>query len=109
MTKSPNQGAMNLLPCPHCGEGNSKVECYKNDYGMWSVGCGACGSHSGNHRNRSAVIDNWNTRAVNQSALLDRAMVALRYVYNAHRSTITPSVTNEIEALLREYENGSGA
>lgn len=51
-----------LLGCPFCGEGKSIVQEYKNDYGMWSVGCGACGAHSGNHRNRTAVMDHWNTR-----------------------------------------------
>lgn len=51
-----------LKPCPFCGPGRSTVQLYLTDYGRWTVGCGACGSHSGTHKIREAVINNWNRR-----------------------------------------------
>src|SRR5688572_29640083 len=36
-----------LLPCPHCGPGQSVVELHQDDIGYWQVGCGRCGAHSG--------------------------------------------------------------
>lgn len=53
--------------CPFCGPGNSIVECYQDDYGYWTVGCGRCGSHSGirpkgDPEAREKVIANWNRR-----------------------------------------------
>lgn len=49
--------------CPHCGPGNSQVTLYKTDYNFWTVGCGACGSHSGIHKDKKKVVDSWNSRA----------------------------------------------
>lgn len=57
-----------LMPCPFCGEGNSQVSCYMDDYNFMVVGCGRCGCHSGRISNREIdaterVINLWNTRA----------------------------------------------
>ncbi len=54
-----------LAPCPFCGPGKSTVTCYQTETNYWTVGCGACGSHSG-HRppsdpeGRAKVIALWN-------------------------------------------------
>jgi uncharacterized Zn finger protein len=47
--------------CPACGPGNSMVSAYLQDLGnRWQVGCGACGLHSGLHRDRQSAIAAWN-------------------------------------------------
>ena len=51
-----------LKHCPFCGKGNSQVELYQNEYGLWTIGCGACGSHSGVSKNKERVIFSWNSR-----------------------------------------------
>jgi ribosomal protein S27AE len=65
-----------LLPCPHCGPGESVVEAWQDDYGYWRVTCGRCGSSSGTvpgkpteanlarwPNPRASAIAAWNRRA----------------------------------------------
>jgi Lar family restriction alleviation protein len=56
-----------LKPCPFCGPGRSVVSAYQDEHDHWSVGCGACGSHSGvrppsDPNAREKVIESWNSR-----------------------------------------------
>lgn len=48
--------------CPFCGKGNSMVDLYVTDYGFWTIGCGACGSHSGHSKDKEKVLKSWNSR-----------------------------------------------
>jgi ribosomal protein S27AE len=59
-----------LLPCPHCGPGESVVELHQDDIGYWQVGCGRCGSHSGTLPDsphfpdaKERIVASWNKRA----------------------------------------------
>lgn len=56
------QEEVKLKHCPFCGKNNSQVELYLNEYKFWTVGCGACGSHSGISKNKQQIIDLWNRR-----------------------------------------------
>lgn len=55
---------VDLKHCPFCGVGNSQVELYLRDdfTGYWTIGCGACGSHSGIHKDPMKVVSSWNSR-----------------------------------------------
>jgi Lar family restriction alleviation protein len=57
-----NQSNIFLKHCPFCGKGKSIVELYQNEYNLWTIGCGACGSHSGVSKKKEQVIMLWNSR-----------------------------------------------
>jgi hypothetical protein len=56
-----------LKPCPFCGPGQSVVTLYITEFKYWTVGCGRCGSHSGQRpvrddQGRDKVVTVWNRR-----------------------------------------------
>lgn len=65
-----------LLPCPHCGPGQSIVTLWQDHASCWKVTCGACGSSSGILPEgerwpdaKERIIASWNKRHNAQSQL----------------------------------------
>ena len=70
--------AASCSPCPFCGEGKSIVSCYQTVTGGFTVGCGACGAHSGVSHCAENVIDHWNTRQEAKASSVDEALKVAR-------------------------------
>lgn len=94
-----------LEPCPFCGPGNSIVECYQDPYGAWTVGCGACGAHSGKRPKsdpdgRTKVITHWNRRpAATIISELQSERDALKHDIERHLGIIA-----ELEGRISDLE-----
>ena len=60
-----------LKPCPMCGPGKSMVERFKNGYGKWQIGCGACGLTSGFRIDNDIekLEQHWNSRPMESDNL----------------------------------------
>lgn len=66
-TDSDETANVALLPCPHCGPGESIVEPWHDDVAKrWRVGCGRCGCSTGispRDKTKAPAIAAWNRRA----------------------------------------------
>lgn len=110
MTKPPeSEGCtMALEPCPFCGGKQFNTMRIQNETGLCEHSLFCC--HCGGAINSMFVDDlekRWNTRAVNQSALFERAMKWAKDVATCPIEFLDISaVINEAKAILKEHATG---
>lgn len=109
---------MALLPCPFCG-GAADMK-YFNYSCQYYAECSNWKCNGKSHRlSPEEAAAQWNTRAVNQSALFERAMEALKeaeiYI-RCHKTQVMPkggvldgkTMLKKLEAILKQSEAKNG-
>ncbi len=85
-----------LRPCPHCPQ--SMVDIYQDHNEFWTVGCGACGTHSGISKDRDVVLKSWNNRPQT-----DKAVEMLEEL-NEFLGLSWPALHAKIDAVIKELK-----
>lgn len=94
-----------LKPCPFCGKETAEVEC---DGAFWWVKCQSCGASGhvywfilNNGNARDIVIDNWNTRPIEDALNARIAELELRLdVYNGNMYDVVVDENAKLEAQV---------